>query len=117
MRPKELECRLGTDRGAGLEASPSREQINNGLLANQELELYWLKDRLEVYIVHVQGSAKLTLPNGEERSVGYAGKTELPYRGLGQSLVEEGELDRQIRRYPLPAYLLRPSTSSCWNRN
>ena len=67
---------------------------SDGALAGRGLELYWLKSPLEVYIVHVQGSAKLILPNGEERAVGYAGKTERPYTGLGESLVKDGKIDR-----------------------
>jgi membrane-bound lytic murein transglycosylase A len=85
---------LGWDEGNGLGASPTRQQFDQGALEGQGLELYWLKSALEVYIVHVQGSAKLTLPNGEERAVGYAGKTEHPYTGLGQMLVEDGKIDR-----------------------
>lgn len=97
----------GECRGWGTEGAPSptRADFDNGALAGQNLELYWLKSKLDVYIIHVQGSAKLRLPNGELHTLGYAGKTEHPYFGLGQSLVEEGKVGRgelslfKIREY------------------
>ncbi len=56
------------------------------------LELVYLKDRLEAYIVHVQGSAKLRLTDGTEMSVGYAGKTQHQYQSLGEALIKAGKL-------------------------
>lgn len=53
-------------------------------------ELVWLDDALSVYIVQVNGSAKLRMTDGSELYVGYAGKTDRPYYGLGKSLVEAG---------------------------
>lgn len=97
----------GECRGWGAEGSPSptREEFDNGALAGKNLELYWLKSKLDVYIIHVQGSAKLRLPNGELHTLGYAGKTEQPYFGLGTSMVEEGKIGKgelslfKIREY------------------
>ncbi len=76
---------------------PSRREIEtSGMLAGREL--VWLKDPLEVYMIHVNGSAKLRLqsPGGDDDNavlyVGYAGKTDRPYTGLGQSMIDEGIL-------------------------
>lgn len=67
----------------------TRRQIEEGdLLAGQEL--VWLEDPLSVYICHVNGSARLILADGTRMTVGYAGKTDRPYRGLGRALVREG---------------------------
>lgn len=54
------------------------------------LEFVWLRSSLDAYIVQVNGSAKLRMPDGSFRLVGYAGKTDRPYSGLGRVLVEEG---------------------------
>ncbi|MHC4217838.1 MAG: MltA domain-containing protein [Planctomycetota bacterium] len=73
---------------------PPRRQIEaSRMLAGTEL--VWLEDPLSVYIVHVNGSAKLRLSGPGESEiiyVGYAGKTDRPYKGLGRSLVESGIL-------------------------
>jgi membrane-bound lytic murein transglycosylase A len=53
-------------------------------------ELVWLDDALSAYLVHVNGSAKLRMPDNSEMYIGYNGKTDRPYYGLGRSLVEEG---------------------------
>ncbi|MCH8823479.1 MAG: MltA domain-containing protein [Planctomycetes bacterium] len=55
-------------------------------------ELIWLKDPLSVYIIHINGSAKLRLPDSAIVYVGYAGKTDRPYTGLGESVINEGLL-------------------------
>jgi membrane-bound lytic murein transglycosylase A len=73
---------------------PTREEIEtSGMLAGTEL--VWLEDPLAVYIAQVNGSAKLRLSGPGESGVmfvGYAGKTDRPYKGLGQSLVDAGIL-------------------------
>jgi len=56
------------------------------------LELVWLRDRLQAFLIHVQGSARLQLPDGSVMSVGYAGKTDYPYTSVGRELVKDGKL-------------------------
>ncbi len=70
------------------------------------LELVWLRDRLEAFLVQVQGSARLQLPDGQVFAVGYAGRTEYPYTSLGQELIRDGKipaaeltLDRLLRHF------------------
>ncbi len=53
-------------------------------------ELVWVKDDLDAYTIHVNGSARLRLANGELMYIGYAGKTDQPYTGLGQSVLDAG---------------------------
>jgi len=55
-------------------------------------ELVWLESSLDAYIIQVNGSARITLPDGNYMYVGYAGKTDRPYVGLGRSMVDEGLL-------------------------
>ncbi|MGF1569801.1 MAG: murein transglycosylase A [Nodosilinea sp.] len=56
------------------------------------LELVWLASRLEAFLVQVQGSARLELPDGRVLSVGYAGRTDYPYTSIGRALVNDGRL-------------------------
>lgn len=55
------------------------------------LELVWLRDRLEAFLVQVQGSARLQLTDGRILTVGYAGRTDYPYVGIGRELVNAGK--------------------------
>lgn len=68
----------------------TRGEIDNGALRNRGLELCYLKDRFEAYIVTVQGSGKLRLPSGEFFEIGYAGDNGHEYTSVGQELVKKG---------------------------
>jgi membrane-bound lytic murein transglycosylase A len=75
---------------------PTRTQLEgvNGLKGQgqlQGLELVWLRDRLEAYLVQVQGSARLQLPDGSSLSVGVAGYTDYAYTSIGRELVNAGK--------------------------
>ncbi len=74
---------------------PKRLEIEgkDGLGSNSFLrgsELVWLRDRLEAYLVHIQGSAKLTLPDGKMITIGYDGSTDYPYTSIGKELIKDG---------------------------
>ncbi|MEG3439671.1 murein transglycosylase A [Pannus brasiliensis CCIBt3594] len=92
---------------------PSRRELEgeDGLLgADSRLsgyELVWLKDRLEAYLVHVQGSAKLRLPDGKMMSVGFDGNTDYPYTSLGKELIKDGVFPAEGLTLPMVLGYLR----------
>jgi len=70
---------------------PPRTTIeNSGMLKGQEL--VWLKDPFEVYIAHVQGSAKIKLPDGQFVTAGYAGNNGQEYQSVAKMLIEDGRI-------------------------
>jgi len=74
----------------------SRRQIDTeGILQGRRLELAWLKDPWERFVLHVQGSGKIRLPSGEILSVGFAASNGRPYRSIGRYLVEQGFLEQK----------------------
>ena len=64
------------------------------------LELVWLRDRLEAFLIQVQGSARLQLPDGDSFTVGYAGRTEYAYTSVGRELVNDGKIRQQDLSLP-----------------
>jgi membrane-bound lytic murein transglycosylase A len=54
-------------------------------------ELVWLKNRLDAFLIQVQGSARLQLTDGTTMTVGFGGSTDYPYVGIGRELVKEGK--------------------------
>ena len=88
-----------------LEPQPTRVQLEgkdgrgSDFLAGYEL--VWLRDRLEAYLVQVQGSASLQLTDGSTMTVGYAGSTDYPYTSLGKELVNEGIFTLEELTLPL----------------
>ncbi len=85
---------------------PTRQQLegadglqgSRGLLRG--LELVWLRDRLEAFLVQVQGSARLQLTDGTVMTVGYAGRTEYPYTSIGRELVNAGKFSAEELTLP-----------------
>ncbi|HSW45680.1 MAG TPA: MltA domain-containing protein [Phycisphaerae bacterium] len=73
----------------------TREEIDRGALAGKGLELVWLRDRFETYIVTVQGSGRLRMEDGSLFDIGYHGNNGYEYTSIGQKLVEEGAIGSQ----------------------
>lgn len=76
---------------------PTRAQLEGedgqgGSELLQGLELVWLRDRLEAYLIQVQGSARLQMTDGSALTVGYAGRTDYPYVSIGRELVNDGKI-------------------------
>lgn len=97
---------LPTNFGGWSQPHPTRAQLEgtDGLGKNSPLrgkELFWLRDRLEAFLVHIQGSAKLQMPDGTEMTVGYAGKTNYPYTSVGGELIKDGILPRDGLTLPV----------------
>jgi membrane-bound lytic murein transglycosylase A len=67
------------------------------------LELVWLRDRLEAYLVQVQGSAQLQMTDGSTLSVGYSGHTDYPYVSMGRELVNAGKF--RLEELSLPVLI------------
>jgi membrane-bound lytic murein transglycosylase A len=91
----------------------------DGLLDRQSrlsgYELVWLKDRLEAYLVHVQGSAKLRLPDGKTISVGFEGNTDYPYTSLGKELIKDGVFPADGLTLPMVLGYLRENPDQLHN--
>lgn len=60
---------------------------NNNLL--QGNELVYLKDPFDAFLLHVQGSGRIQLPDHSIRSVRFAGSNGLEYNSIGKLLVDE----------------------------
>ncbi|MBD2328315.1 MltA domain-containing protein [Alkalinema sp. FACHB-956] len=77
---------------------PSRAELEgkDGLQGSKGLlkgsELVWLRDRLDAFLIQVQGSAQLRFADGSKMTIGYAGHTQHPYVGIGRELVKDGKL-------------------------
>ncbi|WP_240193365.1 murein transglycosylase A [Desulfobulbus alkaliphilus] len=69
----------------------TREEIESGNLL-RESELVWLKDRFDAFVLHVQGSGVIVLPDGSLRRVQYARSNGRPYRSIGKYLVDTGRM-------------------------
>ncbi|MBV9469981.1 MAG: MltA domain-containing protein [Abitibacteriaceae bacterium] len=55
-------------------------------------EVVWLRDRLEAYLVQVEGSARLRLRDGKIITVASAGTNGYPYQSIAMALVNDGKI-------------------------
>ncbi len=84
---------LGRRIGERIVVYPDRAEIEtSGMLAGTEL--VWLLDRFEAYLIHVQGSAALALPDGSTLHAGYDGNNGHAYSSVSLQLVADGKLPR-----------------------
>jgi membrane-bound lytic murein transglycosylase A len=65
-------------------------QAAKGPLAGNEL--IYMKDRFEVILVQIQGSAKFNLTDGTTTSVGFNGGTDYAYESIGKSLLKDQKI-------------------------
>ncbi len=62
-------------------------------LADKGLELAWLTDPVDLFFLQVQGSGRISLPDGTMMRVGYGGKNGRNYSSVGMALVDRGEFE------------------------
>jgi membrane-bound lytic murein transglycosylase A len=106
--------RLPNDFNRWTMPQPTRAELEgeDGLGKNSPLrgrELVWLRDRLEAFLVQVQGSARLQMPDGKLMTVGFAGKTNYPYTSVGRELVKDGKLPLEGLTLPVLINYFRSS--------
>ena len=75
-----------------LTAYPERAAIDRGALATRTRPLVWVRDGIEAFMIHVQGSARIQLPDGRSLRVKYAGRNGHPYTSIGRVLVRTGRM-------------------------
>lgn len=73
----------------------NREQIENGILANSNTELVWVDNAVDAFFLHIQGSGRVVLDNGEILRLGYASQNGLPYTAIGRALINSGALTKE----------------------
>ncbi len=78
----------------------SRSEIDGGKVLEKSgiqsvTPLAWLKDPVDSFFLHIQGSGVLRLPNGSEMRVGYAGANGRPYNSIGKYLIASGAVSRE----------------------
>lgn len=70
----------------------TRGDIEAGALNGRGLEMLWINDPVDVFMLHVQGSGRVVLQDGEVVRVGFAGHNGRAYESIGRTLIERGEL-------------------------
>ena len=93
------------DHGAVVPYFTRREIDEEGKLQGQGLELLWLRDPVDRFFLHIQGSGQIQLADGQIRRVNYAASNGQSYESIGRVLIEAGQVPKEgmslqsLRRY------------------
>lgn len=82
----------GRVAGGKFEPYPERAAIEGGALGARAKPLLWVDSPVDAFFLHVQGSGRVTLADGQVVRVGFAGKNGRPYKSIGKVLIERGEI-------------------------
>ncbi len=84
---------VGRVVGQNLMPYYKRGSIVDGALKGQGLELIWADDTIDLFLMHIQGSGRVSLRDGSVMRVGFAGHNGHLYRSIGRLLIQRGELN------------------------
>jgi len=74
---------------------PDRAAIHAGGLLEQAEIIAWGDDPADVFFLHIQGSGRISLPDGGVIRVGYAANNGRAYIAIGRTLIANGALARE----------------------
>ncbi len=75
--------------------SYERAAIDDGALAGRNLEICWLKDPIDSFFIHIQGSVRVQLDDGKLMRLNYAAANGHPYYAVGRWLIDKGIIDKE----------------------
>ncbi len=78
----------------GLEPYHTRAEIEQGALRGRGLEILYLEDEVETFFMHVQGSGRIVLPNGQRVRIAYEAKNGYPYTSIGKRMIALGQVPK-----------------------
>lgn len=72
----------------------TRKEIEEGALKNKDLELIYVDDKAELFFLHIQGSGRVTLPDGTVVRVAYAARNNHKFTGIANYMADRSLLER-----------------------
>ncbi len=107
LEPKlSVERVIGRAEGEQFVPYYTRREIDEvGTLRGRGLEIAWVKDPIELFFLHIQGSGIVRFSDGHRLNVGYAAQNGWPYRSIGRLLIDNGKVAKEemsmqrLRRY------------------
>ena len=78
--------------GGRLTPLETRAEIEGGALTGKGLELLWVDDPVDAFFLHVQGSGRVAMEDGQVVRLGFAGRNGHAYVSIGRELVNSGAI-------------------------
>lgn len=96
---------VGKVENARLVPYDDRQTLTSKNLKKEAQALAWVDDPVDAFFLEIQGSGRVTLENGHELRIGYAGQNGHPYAPIGRALLEEGALEKPVTMAKIRAWL------------
>lgn len=71
-----------------------RSKIEQGALKGKKLEVAYVKDRVGLFFMHIQGSGKVRISDNSYIKLGYAGQNGYPYFPIGNYLTKNNHINK-----------------------
>ncbi len=75
--------------------SLTRKQIETQPQKFKNNIILWVDDPYDLFFLHVQGSGRVQLRDGQQKSLVYAGNNGHDYTSIGKVLIDRGEMQRE----------------------
>ncbi|MDA7704976.1 MltA domain-containing protein [Rickettsiales bacterium] len=66
----------------------TRAEITKGALRNQDLEIIYVDDKVDLFFMHIQGSGNVMIEDGVIIRLSYAGSNNQPFYSIGKYMIE-----------------------------
>lgn len=98
---------VGRNDGKTIVPYYSRREIeNNPEFGRKAKPIAWVKERVDLFFLHIQGSGQIQLENGGTLHVHYHGVNGRPYSSIGKLLLDQGKITaEEMSMQKIRAYL------------
>lgn len=102
-----VEKMVGRLEGDRLVPYFSRREIDGlGRLKGKGYEIAWVKDPVDLFFLHIQGSGLIRLEDGRQLQLNYAASNGRQYKSIGRLLIDSGKIPaEEISMQRLRGYL------------
>ncbi len=72
----------------------TRAEIEAGALKGKGLEILYVDDAVDLFFMHIQGSGRITLPNGAIARISFAARNNQPFTAISNYLADNNYVSR-----------------------
>ncbi|MBR4127000.1 MAG: MltA domain-containing protein [Alphaproteobacteria bacterium] len=90
------EILFGKQNGKEITPYLTRKEIETGKVKFPADIIGWVKEPVDLFILHIQGSGILKLPDGEKIGIGYDGNNGHRFTGIGSVMAKKGLLEKGV---------------------
>lgn len=99
---------------------PDRAAITDGALEGKGLELMWVDNAIDAFILEIQGSGRVEMSDGSVVGIGFGGQNGHSYFPIGRWLIDQGYATKEQMSLPFIRRWLTENSSQAqdvMNRN